>query len=132
VINTFAYENFNSNLSSIGVCISFCLLHKNGFCTYIIQDVSIDANFLFVTVQYQASCSGKDKIELIGSEQLVSATVPIRQVKLVIQANDEDCHELQSRTLTFRIHALSGMKVRDFTTDLQISGYRTKMRYVYV
>ncbi len=100
--------------------------------SYIIQDVSIDANFLFVTVQYQASCSGKDKIELIGSEQLVSATVPIRQVKLVIQANDEDCHELQSRTLTFRIHALSGMKVRDFTTDLHISGYRTKMRYVYV
>lgn len=100
--------------------------------SYLIQDVSIDANFLFVTVEYEASCSGGDKIELIGNEQLISATIPIRQVKLVIQAKEEDCRELQSRTFIFRIHELSGMKVRDFTTDLQIAGYRTKMRYVFV
>ena len=100
--------------------------------SYVIQDVSIDANFLFITVQYEASCSGNDVIELIGSEQLINATVPIRQVKLVIHANEEECREFRSRTIIFGIKELSGMKVRDFETDLNIFGYRTKMRYVYV
>ena len=100
--------------------------------SYEIKNVLIDANFLYVTVQYEGSCSGKDVVELIGSEFLSDHLVPIRQVKLVIRAQDESCREYQNRTFIINIRELTAEKERDFETDLQIHGWRTKVRYVFV
>jgi hypothetical protein len=100
--------------------------------SYVIKNVLIDANLLYVTVQYDGSCSGKDVVELIGSEFLSDHLVPIRQVKLAIRAQDESCKEYQNRTFIINIRELTAEKERDFETDLQIHGWRTKVRYVFV
>ena len=97
-----------------------------------IKNISIDANLLYVTVQYEGSCSGKDVIEMIGNEYLSEHIVPIRQVKLAIRAEDTSCKEYRNRTFIINIRELSGLKERDFETDLQILGWRTKVRYVFV
>ncbi len=99
---------------------------------YVIKNVSIDANLLYVTVQYDGSCSGKDVVEMIGSEFLSDHLVPIRQVKLAIRAQNESCKEYQNRTFIINIRELTAEKERDYETDLQISGWRTKIRYVFV
>jgi hypothetical protein len=99
---------------------------------YVIKNVSIDANLLYVTVQYDGSCSGKDVVEMIGSEFLSNHLVPIRQVKLAIRAQNESCKEYQNRTFIINIRELTAEKERDYETDLQISGWRTKIRYVFV
>lgn len=100
--------------------------------SYEIKNVLIDANFLYVTVQYEGSCSGKDVIEMIGSEVLSDHMVPIRHVKLAIRAQDQSCKEYQNRTFVINIRELAGEKERDYETDLQIQGWRTKVRYVFV
>ena len=51
---------------------------------YEVKKVFIDANLLYITVQYEASCSGKDKVEFIGSEYLTEGMVPLRQVKFCL------------------------------------------------
>jgi hypothetical protein len=100
--------------------------------SYEIKNVLIDANFLYVTVEYDGSCSGKAVVEMIGSEVLSDHMVPIRQVKLAIRAQDESCKEYQNRTFVINIRELAGEKERDYETDLQIHGWRTKVRYVFV
>jgi hypothetical protein len=99
---------------------------------YEIKNVLIDANLLYVTVQYQGSCSGKDVVEMIGSEFLSDQMVPVRNVKLAIRAQDESCKEFRNRTFIINIRELTAEKERDFETDLQIQGWRTKVRYVFV
>lgn len=99
---------------------------------YEIKNVLIDANLLYVTVQYEGSCSGKDVVEMIGSDYLSDHMVPIRNVKLAIRAQDESCKEYQNRTFIINIRELTAEKERDFETDLQIQGWRTKVRYVFV
>jgi hypothetical protein len=100
--------------------------------SYVIKNVLIDANFLYVTIEYDGSCSGKAVVEMIGSEVLSDHMVPIRQVKLAIRAQDESCKEYQNRTFVINIRELAGEKERDYETDLQIHGWRTKVRYVFV
>ena len=99
---------------------------------YEIQKVFIDGNLLYVSVKYEGSCSGKDEVEMIGSEFLSDQMVPVRNVKLAIRAQDESCKEYQNRTFIINIREFTAEKERDFETDLQIQGWRTKVRYVFV
>jgi hypothetical protein len=99
---------------------------------YEIQNVFIDGNLLYVSVKYEGSCSGKDVIEMIGSSNVSLTEIPVRQVKLAIRAGDATCKENRNRTFIINIRELSAMKERDYETDLQINGWRTKVRYVFV
>jgi hypothetical protein len=99
---------------------------------YEIKNIFVDANLLYVTVQYQGSCSGKDVVEMIGSEVLSDHQVPVRKVKLAIRSQDANCTEYRNRTFIINVRELAAKKERDFETDLQILGWRSKVRYVFV
>jgi hypothetical protein len=99
---------------------------------YEVKNIFLDANLMYITVNYETSCSGKDVVEMIGSEVLSDAMVPVRQVKLAIRSSDATCKEFRNRTFIVNIRELAGMKERDFETDLQIYGWRSKVRYVFV
>ncbi len=99
---------------------------------YEVKNVFLDANLLYISVQYDGSCSGKDVVEMIGNEVLSDAMVPVRQVKLAIRSNDATCKEFRNRTFIINIRELTGIKERDFETDLQIYGWRQTVRYVFV
>lgn len=99
---------------------------------YEIQKVFIDGNLLYISVKYEGSCSGKDVIEMIGNSNLSQTEIPIRSVKLAIRAQDKSCKEYRNRTFIINIRELAAMKERDIETDLQIYGWRSKVRYVFV
>lgn len=99
---------------------------------YEIQNVFIDGNLLYLSVKYEGSCSGKDVIEMIGNNNLTQTAIPVRAVKLAIRTTDESCKEYRNRTFIINIRELAAMKERDVETDLQIYGWRTKVRYVFV
>ncbi len=99
---------------------------------YEIQKVFIDGNLLYVSVKYQGSCTGKDIVEMIGNSNLSQTEIPIRSVKLAIRAQDKSCKEYRNRTFIINIRELAVMKERDIETDLQIYGWRSKVRYVFV
>lgn len=100
--------------------------------TYIITDARIDGNALFLTVEFQASCSGKDVFEIIGLEAMnIDVYPPVRKVKLIHQPSSETCKETTTRTIVVNIRELISVKERDAETDLELSGWSKKLRYVY-
>ena len=99
---------------------------------YEVQKVFIDGNLLYISVKYEGSCSGKDLVEMIGSSNLSQTEIPVRYVKLAIRAQDNSCKEYRNRTFIINIRELAAMKERDIETDLQIYGWRSKVRYVFV
>jgi hypothetical protein len=99
---------------------------------YEIQKVFVDGNLLYISVKYEGSCSGKDVIEMIGRSNLSQSEIPVRSVKFAIRAQDVNCKEYRNRTFIINIRELAAIKERDFETDLQIFGWRTKVRYVFI
>jgi hypothetical protein len=56
----------------------------------------------------------------------------VRKVKLAIRSQDANCTEYRNRTFIINVRELAAKKERDFETDLQILGWRSKVRYVFV
>jgi hypothetical protein len=99
----------------------------------LIKDVRIDSNVLFFTIEYEGACDKEEVFDCVGLERFNDQIYPpIRQVKLQFKPIDDICQEVKQRTLVVNIRELTVEKMRDAETDLQISGWRTKVRYVYV
>lgn len=99
----------------------------------LIKDIGIDGNVLFFTIEYEGACDKEEVFECVGLERFNDQIYPpIRQVKLQFKPISDICQEYKQRTLVVNIRELTVEKMRDVETDLQISGWRTKVRYVYV
>lgn len=99
----------------------------------LIKDVRIDSNVLFFTIEYEGACDKEEVFECVGLERFNDQIYPpVRQVKLQFKPIADTCQEIKHRTLVVNIRELTVEKMRDVETDLQISGWRTKVRYVYV
>lgn len=99
----------------------------------LIKDVGIDGNVLFFNIEYEGACDKEEVFECVGLERFNDQIYPpIRQVKLQFKPISDICQEYKQRTLVVNIRELTVEKMRDVETDLQISGWRTKVRYVYV
>jgi len=99
---------------------------------YLITDARIDGNALFLTVEFQASCSGKDAFEIIGLEAMnIDVYPPVRKVKLIHLPNSETCKETTTRTIVINSRELISVKERDAETDLELYGWSKRIRYVY-
>ncbi len=99
----------------------------------LIKDVRIDGNVLFFTIEYEGACNKEEVFECVGLEKFNDQIYPpIRLIKLQFKPFADVCQEVKHRTLVVNIRELTVEKMRDVETDLQISGWRTKVRYVYV
>jgi len=99
----------------------------------LIKDVRIDGNVLFFTIEYEGACDKEEVFNCVGLERFNDQIYPpIRLVKLQFKPIADTCQEVKQRTLVVNIRELTVEKMRDVETDLQISGWRTKVRYVYV
>jgi hypothetical protein len=99
----------------------------------LIKDLRIDSNVLFFTIEYEGACDKEEVFECVGLERFNDKIYPpVRQVKLQFKPISDTCQEVKQRTLVVNIRELTVEKMRDVETDLQISGWRTKVRYVYV
>ena len=97
-----------------------------------IIDASIDANLLYLQIEYKAPCSGDDSFEFIGGplyydEQNRDA----RDVHLYIKSSSESC-SIINETKIIDLRPLTSVEQRDAEVVLNIGGWRTKMIYVYI
>ncbi|MDB3905606.1 hypothetical protein N9335_03940 [Crocinitomicaceae bacterium] len=97
-----------------------------------IIDAYIDANLLFLQIEYKAPCSGDDSFEFIGGplyydEQNRNA----RDAHLYISSSGEAC-SIINETKIIDLRPITSVEQRDAEVVLNIGGWRTKMIYVYI
>ena len=97
-----------------------------------IIDAYIDANLLYLQIEYKAPCSGEDAFEFIGGplyydEQNRNA----RDAHLYIKSSSETC-SIFNETKIIDLRPLTSVEQRDAEVVLNIGGWRTKMTYVYI
>lgn len=97
-----------------------------------IIDAYIDANLLYLQIEYKAPCSGNDSFEFIGGplyydEQNRKA----RDAHLYILSSSETC-SIINETKIIDLRPLTSVEQRDAEVVLNIGGWRTKMTYVYI
>ena len=97
-----------------------------------IIDAYIDANLLYVQIEYKAPCSGNDSFEFIGGPlYLDEQNRKARDAHLYILSSSETC-SIINETKIIDLRPLTSVEQRDAEVVLNIGGWRTKMTYVYI
>ena len=105
---------------------------KNKSKTFRIINAHIDANLLYLNIEYKASCNGNDFFEFLGGELFNNdQNIQCREARLFISGSSENC-TIKNDTKIIDLRALTSTEVRDAEVLLHIGGWRTKMTYVYV
>ena len=106
-------------------------LNKNSK-TFRIINAHIDANLLFLNIEYRASCSGNDSFEFLGGTLYHNEqNIPCRETQLFISGTNEVC-SIKNEIKIIDLHELTSKEVKYSEVLLSISGFRTKMTYVYL
>lgn len=127
VIDPYFFQNGMEEIHMKGKLSAF----KNNGKPFRVIDAYIDANLLYMHIEYKASCSENDSFEFIGGplfydEQNRNA----REARLYISGSN-DC-SLVDETKIIDLRPLTSVEQRDAEVILHIGGWRTKMTYVYI
>ncbi len=100
--------------------------------SYRILNAYIDANLLYIELEYRAACMGSDDFQFIGGfltyDEMGFAH---REARLAIDKNNESC-ELIKETKIIDLRELTSLHQRNAEVILHIGGWRTEMTYVYI
>lgn len=98
-----------------------------------IIDAYIDANLLYLQIEYRSTCSGKDNFKFTGV-QLYSddSGNAHREARLSIDNGGAENCDLTKDTKIIDLRALTSLEERDAETILHIGGWRTPMTYVFI
>ena len=106
-------------------------LNKNSK-TFRIINAHIDANLLFLHIEYKASCYGNDSFEFLGGTLYNNEqNIPCREARLFISGTSEVCR-VKNETKIIDLQKLTSKEVKYSKVLLSIGGCRTKMTYVYL
>ena len=128
VIDPYFFQNFIEKIDMKAKLGPF----KKSDKPFRIIDAYIDANLLYLQIEYKAPCSGNDSFEFIGGplyfdEQNRKA----RDAHLYILSSKETC-SIINETKIIDLRPLTSVEQRDAEVVLNIGGWRTKMTYVYI
>lgn len=100
--------------------------------TFRVINAFIDANLLYLQIEYKSSCIGNDQFDFTGGQLTFDSSGKAhRTARLSIKGNENDC-DLKNITKIIDLRALTSYKERDAETILHIGGWRTLMTYVYI
>ena len=92
----------------------------------------IDANLLYLEMEYRATCAGSDNFQFIGGTLTFDEmSFAHREARLSIDKTEESCY-LIKETKIVDISELTSARERDAEVILHIGGWRTNMTYVYI
>ena len=92
----------------------------------------IDANLLYLELEYRASCMGSDNFQFIGGAlNYDEMGFAHREARLSIEKIENSC-ELIKETKIVDLRELTSAHQRDAEVVLHIGGWRTDMTYVYI
>ena len=105
---------------------------KNNSKPFRIIDAFIDANLLYLQIEYRSSCSGNDEFEFIGGTLYYNdQNIASREARLFISGSGEAC-SIVNETKIIDLRPITSVEQRDAEVLLHIGGWRTKMTYVYI
>ena len=100
--------------------------------TFRIINAFIDANLLYLEMEYRATCAGSDNFQFIGGTLTFDEMgFAHREARLSIDKTGESCY-LTKETKIVDIRELTSANQRDAEVILHIGGWRTDMTYVYI
>ena len=92
----------------------------------------IDANLLYVELEYKAACMGSDNFQFTGGALTFDEMgFAHREARLSIDKSRESC-DLIKQTKIIDLRELTSLHQRDAEVILHIGGWRTDMTYVYI
>ncbi len=122
---------FQNGMEEIDMKAKLSPFKPNGK-TFRVIDAYIDANLLYMQVEYKAACSGKDSFEFMGGPLFYDdQNRNAREARLFIKNSGEAC-SLIDETLIIDLRPITSVEQRDAEVILHIGGWRTKMTYVYI
>ena len=100
--------------------------------SYRIINAYMDANLLYLELEYRASCVGSDDFQFIGGALTYDEMgFAHREARLSIGKTRESC-DLIRETKIIDLRELTSAHQRDAEVILHIGGWRTDMTYVYI
>lgn len=100
--------------------------------SYRIINAYMDANLLYLELEYRASCVGSDDFQFIGGALTYDEMgFAHREARLSIGKTRESC-DLIKETKIVDLRELTSAHQRDAEVILHIGGWRTDMTYVYI
>ena len=101
--------------------------------TFRIIDAYIDANLLYLQIEYRSTCSGKDNFKFTGTQLYYDDSGNAhREARLIIDIEDNENCDLTKDTKIIDLRALTSLEERDAETTLHVGGWRTAMTYVFI
>lgn len=98
-----------------------------------IHNIELDANMMYMNISWNGSCYEHEQFDFIGLEEInIDFEPPVRTVKLLLKHVEDTCTMRKDQTIGVNIRELTVVKSQDIETDLNIMGWRKKIRYVYV
>ena len=100
--------------------------------SYRILNAYIDANLLYIELEYRETCSGSDDFQFVGGALTYDDMgFAHREARLAIDNKNESC-TLINETKIIDLRELTSLRQRDAEVILHIAGWRTTMTYVYI
>lgn len=100
--------------------------------SYRIINAYMDANLLYLELEYRATCTGSDDFQFIGGNLTYDEMgFAHREARLSIDKTGKSC-ELIKETKIVDLRELTSAHQRDAEVILHIGGWRTDMTYVYI
>ena len=100
--------------------------------SYRILNAYIDANLLYILLEYREGCSGVDDFQFIGGPLTYDEVgYAHREARLIINKKSESCAIIKE-TKIIDLRELTSLHQRDAEVILHIGGWRTEMTYVYI
>ena len=100
--------------------------------SYRILNAYIDANLLYILLEYREGCSGADDFQFIGGPLTYDEVgYAHREARLIINKKSESCAIIKE-TKIIDLRELTSLHQRDAEVILHIGGWRTEMTYVYI
>lgn len=95
-----------------------------------ISDVTLKGNILFIKVSFSGGCKTHD-FQLLGSANISKSLPPIRAIKLVHNANGDECKKMEERTLEFDISDLAYKHEAGSVIYLTLGGWKDRIEYTF-
>ena len=100
--------------------------------SYRILNAYIDANLLYLELEYRETCIGSDDFKFVGGPLTYDDMgFAHREARLSIDKKSESC-VLIKETKIIDLRELTSLRQRDAEVILHIGGWRTEMTYVYI
>lgn len=95
-----------------------------------ISNVQVNGNTLQLNVSYSGGCE-EHQFDLYGNFAVMKSMPPKRAIKLVHNANGDNCRELIEKTLKFDISEFAITQTSGSEIILLLDGYKLPINYKY-